>query len=258
MQSLVILSLPRSMSSLTFHIARRALGLREPEWTSDGEILNNDRHILFRGDAHDGGLKYVHRRQSPWVCDQLAAFLDQVVQPTGFAYKDVVNPFVWADWPHLDALAVLVIRRPVADVAYSVVRKDWRYPGHAIDRAVDRSAADSDLPLRGLLLAEARLDNLAARGAVQVDYDALIHDEEALGDALRRLYPEHDVVVPRYIDASFRRARVQALQRRSTPEYRELTRRLDALRAAASPDAATFPPADARSESTLHPLGASS
>ncbi|MEO1365839.1 MAG: hypothetical protein AAFX50_01595 [Acidobacteriota bacterium] len=231
MKSLFVLSLPRSLSSFTYHLARRALGLREPSWTTDGEILNNDRHVLFRGNAHDTGLKYLHRRQCPWMCDQITAFLDQVVQPQGFAYKDVVHPFVVADWSALDRLAVLVIRRPVAEVAWSVVQKDWRYPGHAIDRRDRGPAAASDLPLRGLLMAETRLDDLVRRGAASVDYDDLIRDESSLTDALQALYPDASVPRVPYIDDRFIATRTRALARRDADGFRELERRIEALRA---------------------------
>ena len=43
MRSLFVVSLPRSLSSLLYVAASRALGLAEPGWTTDGEILNRDR-----------------------------------------------------------------------------------------------------------------------------------------------------------------------------------------------------------------------
>ena len=41
--SLFVVSLPRSLSSFLYVAAARAIGLAEPAWTSDGEILNRDR-----------------------------------------------------------------------------------------------------------------------------------------------------------------------------------------------------------------------
>ena len=48
-ESLFVLSLPRSLSTLLYHAAREAMTLCEPAWTSDGEILNADRYALYQG-----------------------------------------------------------------------------------------------------------------------------------------------------------------------------------------------------------------
>lgn len=49
--SLFVVSLPRSLSTLIYHAVRQSVGLEEPIWTSDGEIMNLDR---FRADAGAG------------------------------------------------------------------------------------------------------------------------------------------------------------------------------------------------------------
>ena len=43
LSSLFVVSLPRSLSSLLYVAAARAIGLSQPAWTSDGETLNRDR-----------------------------------------------------------------------------------------------------------------------------------------------------------------------------------------------------------------------
>ena len=45
MHSLFIVSLPRSLSSQTYELCTKAIGLKEPRWTTHGEILNADRVI---------------------------------------------------------------------------------------------------------------------------------------------------------------------------------------------------------------------
>jgi len=224
MRSLFVLSLPRSMSSLTYRVAASALGLRMPRWTDHGEILNNDRHALYGGAAVDEGVKYLRAEHAPALFERITCFLDAVARPEGFAYKDVVHPFVTAGWPGLSRLAVLIIERPIADVARAVLDRGWRYPGHAVRRV----ALDDDAVLEGLLRAE---QALAAAPGVRVRYDDLIRDEGALHEALQRLYPDADVPWPRYIDAGFRQARAHALRCRQTPGYGALRLRLDALRA---------------------------
>src|SRR5581483_3769607 len=93
--SLFVIALPRTMSSLVYHESRAALDLREPVWTSEGEVLNNDRFVMYGGPTVDSGVKYVTRgKKTRAQFDKIVEFLDQIVAPRGFAYKDVVNPFV--------------------------------------------------------------------------------------------------------------------------------------------------------------------
>jgi hypothetical protein len=223
MRSLFVAALPRSLSTIAYHASRLALGLEEPVWTSDGEILNNDRSVLYGGPTHDAGAKYVHSAAEPALFQRMTAFLDQVTRPEGFAYKDVVQPFVAAAWLPASGLRVLRIRRRLADVAYSMLRMQWLYPARA---AAPHGADEGEEPLsletavvRGLLAAEAALQELP--GEV-IEYDDLIADEEALVGALRRLYPDARVRGFRFIDESFERRSSAILARRSEDEYRRI------------------------------------
>lgn len=222
MRSLFLLALPRSLSSLAYQVCRQALGLRQPAWTTDGEVLNNDRHVLHTGDSHDAGLKYLRQRHAPAMFDQVTAFLDDAVRKEGFAYKDVVQPFVLARWHGLRELPVLAVRRPLPDVALAVLQRGWRYPAHAVNR---RDPSEDDV-LRGLLLAERAL---AAVPAEVVAYDDLIADEEPLRAALSRLYPDHPLASAPYLGPEFRRTRERQLERRHSAEHRRLADRLAAL-----------------------------
>ena len=222
--SLFVIALPRSLSSFTYHVARAALGLAEPVWTSDGEVLNNDRFAHYGGPAHDDGRKFT--RDGP-TARQLWAFLDQVVQPVGFAYKDVVQPFVVSRWLTARArgLAVLRIRRPLADVALSMLGQAWLYPAR-LPTGMPPGDVESAL-LRGLLAAEAALDVVPA---VEVGYDALVRDETALTDALRRLAPGRTLGPVEYRDAGFRQVAEEQLGRRTQARYEALCCKLADLR----------------------------
>src|SRR5919198_1173392 len=131
LKSLFILSLPRSLSSLTYQIACRAVGLAEPIWTMDGEILNIDRMAHHRGPRIDEGVKFTTRHDDPELFQKLTDFLSEVVVPNGFAYKDVVHPFVVSEWHGLKDFGVLKIQRDVCDVAFSMLESHWYYPRHA-------------------------------------------------------------------------------------------------------------------------------
>lgn len=224
MRSLFVLSLPRSLSSRVYHAARQALGLAQPVWTTDGELLNVDRHVLYRGDRRDQNLKFLRPHHAPAIADRITAFLDQCAAREGFAYKDVVQPFVCAAWRGLSEFRVLRIRRPLADIALSIQEQGWVYPAHAVRRVSPRP----DDALRGLLLAERALSRVPAR---VVEYDELIRREGALGDALAELYPGHPIHTPPWLDAASIAVRDRLLARRRTPAFHAVQARLDALAA---------------------------
>jgi len=226
-RSLFVISLPRSLSTVVYHTARKWLGLAEPTWTTDGEILNNDRFVMYRGAAHDEGRKFTDPAAEPLVARQLEMFVAQTVQPFGYAYKDVVQPLVITNWLRANAgsLSILRIRRDVADVALSMLRNRWLYPSNLHEKTArtDMEAAF----LHGLLDAEAAL---ASVPAVEVDYDALIDGEQSLRDALHALAPHGEPAGVKYIDAEFRDKREECLRERDSERHRLLRARIDELR----------------------------
>ena len=98
MQSLFIVSLPRSMSSFIFQVAQHSLGFKQPIWTSDGEILNNDRFATYKGEGYDESVKFTHPERDPDTFAKLTAFLNEATVAQNFIYKDVIQPFVLANW----------------------------------------------------------------------------------------------------------------------------------------------------------------
>jgi hypothetical protein len=226
LSSLFVVALPRSLSSVVYHASRLALGLEEPLWTSDGEILNNDRFALYGGPTHDAGVKYVRPAAAPELFQRVLSFIDQVTLRDGFAYKDVVQPFVAAAWLPASGLRVLRVRRRLADVAFSMLQRQWFYPANA--SAVPANGAEGAPPampvtevavIRGLLAAERELETLPGE---TVEFEDLIADENALIGALRRLYPEARLRGVRFIDEGFRQYRDRILARRNDEEYRRI------------------------------------
>lgn len=215
MRSLFLVSLPRSLSSLLYGAIRSALGLAEPVWTSDGEILNLHRFAHLPAAAEIEGLRFTHPSSDPSRFDRLVSFLDHAVVRDEYLYKDVVQPFVVARWLPTSGLPALRIERPVADVAYAMADRGWYYP---------RAAADSDGgPEWQLVEGLARAARaLAEIPGPMVRYDDLIHDEEPLAAALRSIYGA--VPTPRYLDDGFREARDQVLRRRATEQWGRFAR----------------------------------
>jgi hypothetical protein len=255
--------LPRSLSSLLYHAARRALALREPEWTTDGEVLNVRRFALLVEEGTVEGVKYVERQRDGRRFDQLLGFLDQVTRARGFAYKDVIQPYVVAEWLAGGRARVLHLDRPVPDVAYAMQERGWLYPArwagpdaqapsgpdpkgpHQIgeraagaepslvrdgDGATAGTAAGAD-PERCLVAGLLRARRaLAAVPGPRVRYDELIQDEAPLWEALRSLYGD-GVARPSYLDDGFARVREEVLRRRRTAHYRRLAALCDEIAA---------------------------
>lgn len=221
--SLFVIALPRSLSTHVHEAARAALSLAAPAWTSAGELLNAGRWRMHARE--DDGDRYTTAGDGARF-DAWLRFLDDIVDARGRAYKDVVQPFVCARWlARADGLRVLRIRRPVADVAWSMLAAGWRYPA----RAATAGGDDVDRLLSGLLRAR---EALAGVPAAELDFDALLEAPDALSAALATLYP--GIAPPRIPpgDAGFRDHARSVLQRRTTPRWRELAARIEALESA--------------------------
>ncbi len=258
--SLFVVALPRSLSTAIFERARSALSLAAPAWTSAGEILNSGRWRMLARE--DDGDRFTTTHEVARF-EQWTRFLDDVVHPRGRAYKDVVQPFVCARWLAQaqtlgHAPRVLRVRRPLADVAWSMLEAGWRYPA----RAATTGEHDIDRLLSGLLRAR---DALSEPAAVEVDFDALMRGEDALVTALRRLYADVegqdvegrnvdgtgiDAGALRFGDARFRAHSATVLARRDTPRWRMLDARIRTLEAVAAQQAPLHCPLP--SDESLH------
>lgn len=223
MRSLFLIALPRSLSTWVYRACLRSTGLREPAWTSDGEILNLDRHVLQGPEGPGGGArKFLGRERHAGEVAKTLTYLDALASPRGYLYKDVVQPFAVAEWARRqnEGCAFVRLERPLADIACAMWRHGWTYPA----AAVLPSGNLRDDFLRGLLLAEAAL---ATVDAPVLRYDDLIESPAPLEELLRAWYPEAAPIPPP--DAFFLRKRDATLRRRESPEYRELASRLDEL-----------------------------
>jgi len=224
LNSLILVSLPRSLSTQTYHLLRAGLGLAQPTWTSDGEILNLDRHCLFPKAKGRESRKFVEPRLEPERFRQAVDFLRVATLAKGFIYKDVVQPFAVADWLPGSGLNVVRIERRLADVAYAMIEKRWYYPGNAASLEEDTEGA----LIEGLVRAGQALDLLPA---TRLEYDELTVEEAALWEPLQRLYPEAAIDRRSYLDSAFREALAERVRRRDTRRYREIEARCEEIRA---------------------------
>jgi hypothetical protein len=234
MNSLFVISLPRSLSSLTYYIARVALNLEAPSWTSDGEILNVDRFALYQGPTHDTSVKFTVKEYDPLRFKSAIDFLNQATVPSGFAYKDVIHPFVVSEWLKSSDFRVLRIKRNLSDVVFSMMAHKWFYPKMASPNQDDVEAA----VIEGLIRADRALDTV--RGE-HVDFDALIADENVLRDALLKLYPAASILTFKYLNESFCAFRdQQVLHRRTLAQYKRLEEKVQQSLEAIKPAPLTF------------------
>jgi hypothetical protein len=216
LNSLFVISLPRSLSSLTYYIARVALGLKAPSWTTDGEILNVDRFALYPGPSEDTSRKFIVKEHDPVRFQCAMDFLDQATVPSGFAYKDVVHPFVVSEWLRSSEFRVVRIKRNLTDVVFSMLAHKWLYP-----RAASRNQTDAEAAvIEGVVRADMALDRVPGE---HVDFDDLINDESFLRNALLKLYPSAPVLTFQYLNEKFCAFRdEQVLHRRTFDEYKRL------------------------------------
>lgn len=223
MKSLFIVSLPRSLSTVVYHVARLALGLEEPLWTSDGEVLNYDRFTLRDGPADDVGAKYVRQEKEPLLFQQLLTFAGDTLKREGVAYKDVVHPFLLSTFLSDKEFAVLKIKRNLTDVCYSMLQREWFYPA----RAAEKSTCLDDAVVEGLLRAESVIDSIPGE---TIHYDDFIDDERVIRNSLIALYPNEKVKGFTFIDDDFRNGTEKILKRRETDLYQEIAQRVERIR----------------------------
>jgi hypothetical protein len=223
MKSLFVVSLPRSLSTVVYHVARLALGLKEPVWTSDGEVLNYDRFTLRDGPAHDVGAKYVRQEKEPLLFQQLLTFAGDTLKREDVAYKDVVQPFLLSTFLTDKEFAVLKIKRDLTDVCYSMLQMEWFYPA----RAAEKSTCLDDAVVEGLIRAEKVIDSMPGE---TIHYEEFIDNERAIRNSLVALYPNDKVKGFTFIDDDFRKSTAKILKRRETDLYREIAQRVERIR----------------------------
>lgn len=224
LRSLFVVSLPRSLSSLLYVAAAGAIGLAEPEWTSDGEILNRDRVPRRLQTLAPADERFTLLGSAPETFASMTTHLDGTALRQGFAYKDVVQPFVIGGWEGLGDFEVLKVRRNVAEVAYTMLKRQWLYPARAASVFEEHPWA----LVEGLVRAEAVLDALPGE---TVDYADAVFDHGPLEEALGRLYPDAQLAPLGYIDRGFMRTRRRLeAERRDSLVFRRLEWIVSAVR----------------------------
>ncbi len=211
-RSLFVSALPYSLSTQVYHLSRQALGLRQPSWTGDGEILNTERFSFPATGGADIPREYVRQRTPGRLLEHGCDFLDEVVQPIGYAYKDALQPYVVAHWISHTDMRVLKIVRPLEDIAWAMLAQD-KSP-LTVDSQIQRTRL-----IKNLVEASTILEKIPG---VILDWDELVTDELALTRALNELYKNCTIAPIRFHDQAFLDKRDQVLARRNRRDYAEL------------------------------------
>ena len=124
MKSLLLLSFPRSMSSLIADITAKSLKhqLSRPQWRSC-EVLHSGNRNMGHCVKHD---------PRPDYFPEYEAVLKSYCK--GYVIKDVNAPFMCARYikKHPKDFNVMFLRRPLTSVIYSLFRRGWFWPVHAL------------------------------------------------------------------------------------------------------------------------------
>jgi hypothetical protein len=199
-RSLLVVGLPRSMSTVVHRYAAAALGLSTPAWAFAGEFLNPDRTALAAGapGSRGGGRAYLTPLVSPDRFAAAVSLCERLVSPTGECVKDVVQPFVvdaYLRSAKADGRLVpnlLVLTRDVAVVAAEMLAAGWDYPRAAARQRGTRAHQ----VVEGLIRADTVLRSMASchsgdrdHRVATVDAAQILTDTAVLTAALERLYP---------------------------------------------------------------------
>lgn len=213
MRSLLVLSLPRSLSTEVHRVCCESLGLQSPAWTTAGEILNLDRFVL-QGGQNNAFPKYILPRHGTWF-GGATQFLEHAYVAEGFCYKDVVQPFVVSAWSRQGPpRQVLKIKPNIAHVAFAMLQRNWLYPT-TVGRQTGSVPA---MMVEGLLLAEAALGDVPGD---EVAFDDLVFGFSGLEAVLAR-YGSQGGATAVVLPPDFKRRRDEILGRRSLDLYKRL------------------------------------
>lgn len=212
MKSLLIVSQPKSMSSVTFSICSKALpNLTNPlQKEAAGEILNDDwsKECL--------GIK----RYTKQEYDKVAAILDKYKK--GYVIKDVVQtPAVYRYiQENPDSFNVLIAQRRIEDVAYFMWKRGWTSTIHSLGIPGQHVQNRITLVLHCAALLHLRHNYINPIKAPRVVYKDSLTNPNSIFDKLERL--GYSPKRFNYISPSFKERRERTLKERETPLYKQI------------------------------------
>ena len=196
-RSLFILSLPRSLSSNIQRSVTQTGFLKNPFWTSSGEILNLDRLKSVVARKKNEKSHYLTISSGADRYQELLNYLDESVFERGYVFKDVVQPFVITQWLSKNPYPVIKIQRNFNEIVYRMIKQQWFYPVNASD--------GSEKNLHNMVVGLRRgWKAIQSVPGITLNYADLVESEEPLRIALSELYPDFDFSELSYVNSKFK------------------------------------------------------
>ncbi len=223
MKSLIIVGLPRSMSSLVYRYASYMLSdelniLDEKIW-HDGDVLNHIQVEFPRIKKKFGRNNYTDYKKHKTVLDKYSKnhLIKSVVQPLHVAKFLNEN----------EKYNVLLIRRELADTIYTLYLREWFWPINIL--GLD-STKRKNQTLENLCKAVIKIDKeilSSIQDKELISYENLLFDDKLLFRKLKKL--GYDPKWFSHIDEDFKKKREVVFNIRKTPLYERIKKIIEKL-----------------------------
>tara|TARA_R110001606_G_scaffold222171_1_gene370038 strand:- start:159 stop:869 length:711 start_codon:yes stop_codon:yes gene_type:complete len=224
-RSLLIVGLPRSMSSLIYCLCRdmtkKCLKTLDKNIFHEGDIFNHIQHFYPKILKKFGNPKLNQYQKHKKLLDK---------HKGGFLIKTVCQPRYLKKYfdENSDAYNVLIIRRDPADVVYSLYLKEWYW---VINILGLNSELERNQNIKKLCRAVIKIQeeyNEKIEGKFLISYDNLLEDETLLYRKLIEMGYDPNFIS--HLDASFKRKRDAVFLTRKTPLYQMIKNELALLK----------------------------
>lgn len=216
MKSLIIVGMPRSMSTLIYRYAsymlKDELKILDPEIWHDGDVLNhiqveypNIKKKFARSNYHQyQNSKSVLKKYSK---DYLIKSVAQPLHAARFLNEN-------------EDYKVLVIKRNIADIVYTLYLREWFWPINilGIDSEKEENQTLENLCKATIKIQENVLGEI--KNKELISYENLLFDEKLLWRKLKRLGYNPKFVS--HIDDEFKKRREVILAIREAPLYKQI------------------------------------
>jgi len=221
MKSLLIVGLPRSLTSKSYKIACESLeNVLTPCGANAGEILNYQPKSPSGMTLETTGPFY---SQDPKLIDSQIEYIMEF--RNNYIVKDVVQPFVIKALRerHPEAFNILRIDRMIQDVTYAMTMREWWYPLRAVDEDLIKEAEKSngiDDKLLTAFINSLREAATCYDRLPKVTFHSITKNEDAIPKTLREMGYQSKQV--NYVTKRFKATRTNRFDNRKTPYWKRI------------------------------------
>jgi len=223
MKSLIIVGLPRSMSSLIYkhasHMLEDELKILDPKIWHDGDVLN---HIQLEFP----NIEKKHGRHNYYQYQNTKSVLEKYSK--GYLIKSVAQPLHTVRFLNENEdYKVLVIRRDLEDTIYTLYLREWFWPINilGIDSKKEKNQTLENLCKAVIKIQKELLEKIENKELIS--YENLLFDDKLLWRKLKTL--GYDPKWVSHINKNFEKKREIVLNIRKTPLYRRIKAMVEKL-----------------------------